>query len=600
MYSGYPVPARYPVLPLVLLLLVVAGCAGGGAPAVRQPGGSDDLLAVQEYPAEREEDDVSAEGEADGALDLTAEPEVELELDAEGRASLPSLEKLARTALSLAAEDRLDEAQDHLFVLEDQAALPPPGGADSLYVEQLASLQRRAGLVGAVLAEQLAFAGDPFAADSLLADGYARLGQSAFPDSLIPATGAQLPAITVDLLKVDNQAVTRWVNYFSGRGRDHFQVWLERRAEVDSMITAILDENGLPRELIYLAIIESGLSPRAVSYAKAVGPWQFMAPTGRNNGLRIDWWIDERRDFEAATRAASKYIRTLYTQFGDWALVLAAYNTGEGRVARTINRHGHDDFWNLKLPQQTVDHIPKFIAAARIGEDPERYGFVVPAARPLHYDLLPVDVATDLEVIAKCAGVEESVIRALNPALVRGVAAADRKPYNVKVPRGQGAAALVALAKVPADKRLTWSSHRVARGETLGRIAGQYGTSVAEIARVNKLSKPFLIHPGDELLIPRPGQLSEQAAERLAAAASSGSKGKSTARTKTGGKSKGRYEPPAGWERVSYDVRRGDTVGAIAQKLGVTVSHLRQVNGLPRSNLIRAGQRLFAYKPPRG
>ena len=104
-----------------------------------------------------------------------------------------------------------------------------------------------------------------------------------------------------------------------------------------------------------------------------------MAPTGRNNGLRIDWWIDERRDMEAATRAACRYIRTLYAQFNDWALVLAAYNTGEGRVERTINRHGHDDFWNLKLPQQTVDHIPKFIAAARIGEDPERYGFTVPA-----------------------------------------------------------------------------------------------------------------------------------------------------------------------------------------------------------------------------
>jgi len=584
-----------------LLLTLISGCASGGAPRARLAGPADRQGPGEGYFDRERPEFPAANGETDGALSLTAEPLVELELDDQGRASLASLEKLSRTALSLAAEGRLDAAQDHLFVLADQAELPPPAGADSLYVEQRASLLRRAGLLAAVLAEEYAFAGDPVAADSLLADGYARLGQLAFPDSLVPATGAHLPAITVDLLKVDNQAVTRWVNYFSGRGRDHFQIWLERRAEVDSMITAILDENGLPRELIYLAMIESGLSPRAVSYAKAVGYWQFMAPTGRNNGLRIDWWIDERRDLEASTRAACRYLRTLYNQFGDWALVLAAYNTGEGRVERTINRHGHDDFWNLKLPQQTVDHIPKFIAAARIGEDPERYGFTVPAARPIQYDLLPVDAATDLKVVARCAGVEESVVQALNPALVRGLAAPDGKTYHVKVPRGSGEAAQVALAKLPAEKRLTWSRHRVARGETLGRIAGKYGTSVAEIARANQLAKPYLIHPGDELLIPMPGQLSSQAAARLADAGG-GAKAKSAPAAKSGTKTKGggRYEPPAGWERVTYQVKRGDTVGAIAQKLGVTVKHLRQVNGLPRSNLIRAGQRLHAWKPPRG
>ncbi|MBM4130556.1 LysM peptidoglycan-binding domain-containing protein, partial [bacterium] len=542
----------------------LSGCASGGAPRTG-PADAPGRYLAEHGSFEREGPDFGLrDGEADGALELTAEPLVELELDGQGRASLASLEKLAQSALSLAAEGRLDAAQDHLFVLADQAELPPPAEADSLYLEQRASLLRRAGLLAAVLAEQYAFAGDPTAADSLLADGYARLGQLAFPDSLVPATGAHLPAITVDLLKVDNQAVTRWVNYFSGRGRDHVQIWLERRAEVDSMITAILDENGLPRELLYLAMIESGLSPRAVSYAKAVGYWQFMAPTGRGNGLRIDWWIDERRDLEASTRAACRYLRALYNQFGDWALVLAAYNTGEGRVERTINRHGHDDFWNLKLPQQTVDHIPKFIAAARIGEDPERYGFTVPAARPLQYDLLPVDAATDLKVVARCAGVEESVIEALNPALVRGLAAPDGKTYQVKVPRGTGPAAQVALAKLPADKRLTWSRHRVARGETLGRIAGRYGTSVAEIARANKLAKPYLIHPGDELLIPMPGQLSAQAAARLAEAAggaNAASGGKTAAKAAKKAKGGGRYEPPAGWERVTYKVRRGDTVG---------------------------------------
>ncbi len=539
----------------------------------------------------------------EGALDLTAEDAIDLAVDAEGRASLEALEKLSRTALSLAADDRLDEAQDHVFVLQDQAGMPAPAGADSLYIEHQLSLQRRADLLGAVVAEQYAFSGEPSQADSLLADGYARLAQGAFPDSLVPATGAQLSPITVDLLKVDNQEVSRWVTYFSGRGRDHFQVWLERRAQVDSMITAILDENGLPRELIYLAMIESGLSSRAVSNVGAVGPWQFMAPTGRAHGLRTDWWIDERRDMEMSTRAACKYIRRLYAQFNDWALVLAAYNTGEGRVERVIGQTGHNDFWNLRLPSQTTAHIPKFIAAARIGEDPGRYGFVVPAARPLHYDVLPVDDAFDLEVIAKCANVDVSEIKALNPGLVRGMTSPDHKGYQVRVPDGRGSATQLALSKVPAEKRLTWSRHHVARGETLGRIAANYGTTVGDIARLNKMNTPYLIHPGDELLVPMPGELSEKARLRLESAAASGKStkgkpGKATA-AKTG-KAPARYEPPTGWERVSYDVRQGDTVGNIARKLGVTVAHLRQVNRIPRSNMIHVGQKLLAYRPPRG
>ncbi len=607
---------------LLTLSLAFAGCAGtregvatrpAARPQARAPESIDDVFGDESEFVRHSADEDTSEADADGALDLTAEDAIDLEVDAEGRASLATLEMLSRTALALAAEDRIDEAQDHVFVLEDQAGMPVPAGADSLYIEHQLSLQRRADLIGAVLAEQYAYAGDEVQADSLLADGYARLAQGAFPDSLVPATGAKLSPITVDLLKVDNQEVNRWVTYFSGRGRGFFQVWLERRAQVDSMITAILDENGLPRELIYLAMIESGLSSRAVSNVGAVGPWQFMAPTGRAHGLRTDWWVDERRDMELSTRAACKYIRNLYAQFNDWALVLAAYNTGEGRVERVIGQTGHDDFWNLRLPSQTTAHIPKFIAAARIGEDPERYGFSVPAERPLHYDILTVDDAFDLEVIAKCANVDVADIKLLNPGLVRGMTSPDHKAYPVKVPKGLGAATQVALAKVPAEKRLTWRSHRVARGETLGRIASLYGTSVGEIARMNRLNSPYLIHPGDELLVPMPGELSDKARARLESAAASGkstagksTKGKSTA-AKSGkttvakaGKSAAHYEPPAGWERVSYDVRKGDTVGAIAKKLGVSVSHLRQVNKIPRSNRIHIGQKLVAYRPPRG
>jgi hypothetical protein len=176
----------------------------------------------------------------------------------------------------LAGRGELDLAQDHLFTLQWQVNLPLPADGDSLYAAHLHSLDRRVWLLGGILAEQGSFMGDPADADSLLTTSYARLAQADFPDSLVPATGVDLPSFTVDLMKVDNQAVRKWENYFTGRGRRNFQFWLDRKTAADSLVTAILKENDLPRELIYLAMIESGMSSLAVSSVSAVGPWQFM------------------------------------------------------------------------------------------------------------------------------------------------------------------------------------------------------------------------------------------------------------------------------------------------------------------------------------
>ncbi|MFT5314350.1 MAG: membrane-bound lytic murein transglycosylase D, partial [Candidatus Krumholzibacteriia bacterium] len=483
----------------------------------------------------------------------------------------------SQTAMVLAAEGSYDKAQDHLYVLADQVAIPLPAEADSTYIAHRRSLERRLVLLSGILAEQFAFSQNPDQADSLLASQYAAIEGLGFPDSLVPASGVDLNTITADLMKIDNKEVRRWEEYFTGRGRDGFQIWLDRKAANESLIYGILAEHDLPAELIYLSMIESGFSSRAVSSAHAVGPWQFMSATAGDYHLRRSWWVDERRDMEMSTRAAATYIKSLYKRFGDWALVLAAYNTGGGRIARKIREHGHANFWELRLPTQTTAHIPKFIAAARIGENPEKYGFELREIESLRYDILPVNDATDLALVARCAGVSTDQVLALNPGLLRGATPPDLKNYPVRVPLGTGKAAKKELARVPADKRLTWRRHKVERGQTLGAIASTYGTSVSDVAKLNKLQDVHRIRPGDQLLIPMPAELAGKARQRAS--------------------EKGHYVPPSGYDRVSYKVKSGDTLSGIARKLGVSLTHLRKVNNMHKSSTIHPGERLYAYRP---
>ncbi len=568
------------VLPGVVLLLAVSGCS-----LLSTESGSlspDPAVEVSPPPVEQSPQagaPVDSLTQADIAK-IQKSPVTSLPVGPEGYPRLKDMDRLHADAMNLAGAGSLALARDHLFVLQDHLDGPQPEDADSLYLAHCASLRRRTYLLAGILAEQEAFLGDPLQTDSLLATGYGRLANMAFPDSLVPATGITLDQITADLLTEDNQAVRRWLDYFTGSGHRQFQHWLDRKAAFEPVMGPILDEAELPRELLYLSLIESGMSPQAVSSVGAVGPWQFMPGTARSYNLRQSWWVDERRDPEMSTRAAVKHIQMLHDQFGDWALVLAAYNGGHGRLARKIRQHGHDNFWEMRLPSQTTAYVPKFIAAALIGENPEKYGFTPGQGQPLAYDVVPVDDATDLELIAQCAGVPASQVKQLNPALLRGASPPGIKGYPVKVPPGTGDKARRALRKIPADRRLTWRQHRVSRGETLGQIARNFGTTVNDLARLNKLKDVHLIRPGDQLLIPMPAELADQARKRAA--------------------EKGHYVPPEGYKRVSYKVKSGDTLGKIARKLGVTVNHLRKVNGIYKSNLIFPGQKLYAYRPGQG
>ncbi len=496
-----------------------------------------------------------------------------------GEASPAEWEEIYREALAHLAEDESGRARDLLFTLQELAVGPEPAEADTLYLEHRRSIGRRVALLSGLLAEQSAFSHDPAAADSVLTSEYLTARGLGMPDSLVPASGSYLSTLQADLLKVNHERVDRWLDYFTGRGRHHFQRWLDRSAEVGPLIEGLLAEEGLPEELLFLAMIESGLSTRARSSAGAVGPWQFMAPTGRAHGLAVTWWVDERRDLVRSTRAACSYLRALHDEFGDWALVLAAYNSGEGRVRRQLRDNGHDNYWDYRLPRQTVDYVPKFIAAARIGTDPEAFGFTVAERREVAIETLAVNDATDLSLIATCAEVPEAEVYELNPGLLRRATPPGAKAYLVNLPAGTAERAGAALRRIPATKRLTWRKHEVKRGETLGHIASQWGTTVRAIQEANTLGKRTLIRPGDQLLIPMPRELQDLARKRAEDA--------------------GRYIPPQGHERVTYRVKSGDTLGAIARRLGVSVSHLKQVNGINNPRRLKIGQTIAAYRPPR-
>jgi hypothetical protein len=207
-----------------------------------------------------------------------------------------------------------------------------------------------------------------------------------------------------------NRKTEHWIDYFQGAGRNHFSRWLARVGSFRDIIEPILVDVGIPRDLLYLAVIESGLNLSAKSYMKAIGPWQFMTGTGKVFGLRINWWLDERKDIVAAN-----YLKYLYDLFGSWPLALAAYNSGEHRVARAITNQRTMDYWQLRLPAQTTWFVPKFMAALAIGRDPEAYGFENLPADPLEFDIIEVERPTELRRIAEAADCSLSEIKELNP-----------------------------------------------------------------------------------------------------------------------------------------------------------------------------------------
>ncbi len=397
---------------------------------------------------------------------------------------------------------------------------------------------------------------------------------------------------------VESTRIDFWLSYFTGPGRERFERALYRMQLHRPTMESILDEMDLPRELICVAFIESGFAMKAVSRARAVGPWQFITGTGRRYGLRVNWWYDERCDIVASTYAAANYLQDLYAIWGDWYLALAAYNCGEYRVARQVARQNTTDFWKLDLPLQTERYVPKFLAALYILREPEKYGFDIPQVEPIRFDLVPVEYALDLDVLARCAGTTTEVIRELNPQLRRG-ATPPNMEVHIKVPPGVGESCAANILELPPEERVAWSEHRVRKGETLSEIAAHYGTSVTALRDANGLSRRGYLQIGQRLVIPVPGGRGGAYAE----VASS----KPTYRDRTSGIDREALEryaqraaksaPPPGRKRVVYTVKRHDTLSEIAAQYHVGLSRIRSWNNLSRRRHIYPGQKLVIYVP---
>jgi membrane-bound lytic murein transglycosylase D len=371
-----------------------------------------------------------------------------------------------------------------------------------------------------------------------------------------------------DLPLVMTDQVAGYINYFSNRGRGTLEHALARSGRYEDMIRRTLQEEGVPQELIYLAQAESGFHPLAVSRAGARGMWQFMGSRAKGYGLERSWWVDDRQDPEKATRAAAHHLKDLYTQFGDWYLAMAAYNSGPGTVQSAVKRTGFADFWELYrrnvLPKETRNYVPIIVAVTIMAKNPTQYGLdSVVKEKPVPYDTVKIDYPIDLRLAAECVDVTTSDLLDLNPSLLRLTTPKDRA-FELHLPAGTADKFQTAVASIPADKRVWWRYHKVQSEETLASIARTFHTTAKAIAEANDLNDDS-IEPEARLIIPiAPGKQSDTS---------------SYAHTTT-----------------HYKVRKGDTVESVAENFGVSAKMLRGWNHLKGSSL--AGRRVLYLHLP--
>ncbi len=464
---------------------------------------------------------------------------------------------------------------------EDTESLPPAPFLDTL-------------IPTAELAAELRLAADSAADEAVLEE----LAESAPADGVngdvpTPDKAELANAVTwdIDVETFNDHSRVQWyLKFFQGRGRERLNIWLNRMPRYEPMIRERLQREGLPGDLVYLALIESGFSNTATSRAKAVGMWQFMKATGKHYGLRVDSWVDERRDPYKATDAAARHLRDLNDRFGSFYLAAAAYNAGSGRVSRGLRRLPDDDdgeglasdatFFRLYdtklLRRETKDYVPKLIAAAVIAKEPGRYGFTVTPAEPIPYDSIVVPTMTGLDVIARLADTTVAAVREMNPQYLRLTTPPGRASV-VRIPAGRGPATVAAYAELPANRRVTFVEHVVARGETMGGIARRYRVSQSMLAAANPKVKPSRLRVGQMLIVPTGGGISTSMARRMAAPTA-----------------------PAGTSTSGYHrVRRGETLSGIADEYGVSQRDLRRWNALGGDGHIQAGQRLRVAPPSR-
>lgn len=384
------------------------------------------------------------------------------------------------------------------------------------------------------------------------------------------------PEITIVL----NKRVVDHITYFQTRIREKFTLWLSRSSQYIPMMKQILKESALPEDLVYLSLIESGFNPNAYSRARAVGPWQFIKSTGKKYGLRIDDWVDERRNPVKSTVAAARYLKDLFNLFGSWELALASYNAGEGKIQRALVRSKGDDFWDLTstrhIKRETKNYVPKFMAATIIAKDPERYGFEVEYKSPILYDKVTVDSPTDLSIIAKASEASLEEIKVLNPHLKRNMTPPGEKEFIVHIPYGKSEIFYKNFNAIPREERLKTQRYKVKKGETLSIISRRNGIPVDVLCSINGFNKDKVLKEGDYIA--------------LAAFLATPKK-----RLKYAGIEKGNSLKRGRDDNndLTYRVKKGDTLWDISKKFNVPVDQIKKWNGIGRGNKIRSGDRLI-------
>jgi membrane-bound lytic murein transglycosylase D len=434
---------------------------------------------------------------------------------------------------------------------------------------------------------------EPASIDDLLA-------LSTFP---IDPSAQTRQAVAEDLESTDhdidiplNGRVLSFVELFTGRLRGYLQDGLSRGVQFLPMIQDVFRAEGLPLDLAYVPLVESAFKPDALSRAKAKGMWQFMRGTALENGLKHDWYIDERAEPEKATRAAAKYLKTLYNMFGDWHLALASYNGGPGRVQNAIKRSGGvKDFWRLSassryLPRETRDYVPLILAAMIVARNPAQYGLDIepPPVEAPNFDKVTLPVAVDLRRVAEWAGTSVQTIQDLNPELRRWTTPVRAKDYELKVPGGSAEAVRAGLADSAQDAAtLTW--HTVRKGETLLSIAKTLKVSRTDLADANYMSAKARVTPGQQLIVPRaPTLLLATRTDNPAPLVETRKADAVMASTTVPNPAP---EGSAAQSKMVYHVKRGDTLASIARVFQTSVASLKKWNSL-RTNSLRVGQRL--------